>query len=230
MRNKWGRIALAMLLAVTIIGSGCSTNWVQQAQEIVAVLMPAITNLVILVATLQGKEISAEDVAVVQKAGSEVGGDLRLILSLIAAYESADQKAKPGILSQIQNAIQAAQENLQGVTQGLHIKDGATQARVAAIVGVLLAEVQSLAAILPVIEGQAQGQRSGARGQGAEARVQNTGTGGHEAEVPFKRPLSASEFVKSYNAIMTTKTGRAELDQVSSGLQLHSKEVSAGVE
>src|SRR5579864_166346 len=97
MRNKWGRIALALLLAVTIIGSGCSTNWVQQAQEIVAVLMPATTNLVILVATLQGKEISAEDVAVVQKAGSEVGGDLRLILSLIAAYESADQKAKPGI-------------------------------------------------------------------------------------------------------------------------------------
>jgi len=203
MRNRWGRIALALLLGVTMIGSGCSTSWVQQGQEIITVLMPAAANLVILVATLQGKEISAEDLALVQKAGSEVGADLTLVQGLIGAYESADENAKQRILNQIQSAIQAAQENLQGLTLGLHIKDGATQAKVTAIVGILLAEVQSLAAILPVV----QGQGTGARAEGVAVRV--------------KKPLSASEFVKSYNASMTEKTGRAELDRVSGGLQLH---------
>jgi len=203
MRNRLGRIPVALLLVATMMGSGCSTSWTQKAQEIMAVLMPATTNLVLLVATLEGKEISAEDVAVVQKAGTEVGGDLRLIQRLIGAYESADQKAKYGIVNQIQSAIQAAQENLQGLMLGLHIKDGATQAKVTAIVGILLAEVQSLAAILPVVQGQGTGHRA----QGVAVRV--------------KKPLSASEFVKSYNASMTEKTGRAELDRVSGGLQLH---------
>lgn len=157
MRNKWARIVLALLLGVTMIGSGCSTNWVQQGQEIIAVLMPAAANLVILVATLQGKEISAEDLALVQKAGSEVGADLTLVQGLIGAYESADEKAKQRILNQIQSGIQAAQENLQGLMLSLHIKDESTQVKVRAIVGILLAEVQSLAAILPVIQGQGQG-------------------------------------------------------------------------
>ena len=46
MRNEWARIVLALLLGVTMIGSGCSTNWVQQGQEIIAVLMPAAANFV----------------------------------------------------------------------------------------------------------------------------------------------------------------------------------------
>ena len=176
MRNKWSRIALALLLAVNIIGSGCSTNWVQQGQEIIAVLMPATTNLVILVATLQGKEISAEDLALVQKAGSEVGADLTLVQALIGAYESADEKAKQRILNQIQSALQAAQQNLQGLMLGLHIKDESTRVKVTAIVGILLAEVQALAAILPVV----QGQGAEVTGQGAAARR--------------RKPMSAGEF------------------------------------
>ena len=38
-----------------------------------------------------------------------------------------------------------------------------------------------------------------------------------------KKPLSASAFVKSYNATMTAKTGSTEVDRVSDGLQLQGK-------
>ena len=205
MRNKWGRIALALVLGVTMIGSGCSTNWVQQGQEIIAVLMPAAANLVRLVATLEGKEISAEDLALVQKAGSEVGADLTLVQALLGAYESADQNAKQRILNQIESAIQAAQENLQGLMLGLHIKDESTRVKVTAIVGILLAEVQALAEILPVVQGQGAGTR------------------GRAAAMRRKKPMSAGEFSNSYNAIITAKTGRAELDDVSGGLKLRGK-------
>ena len=34
-------------------------------------------------------------------------------------------------------------------------------------------------------------------------------------------PLTASEFVRSYNATLTAKTGNAELDRVTAGLQIH---------
>jgi hypothetical protein len=219
MRNKWGRIALALLLGLTMISSGCSTNWVQQGQEIIAVLMPAAANLVILVVTLQGKEVSAEDLALVQKAGSEVGADLTLVQGLIGAYESADQKAKQRILSQIQSALQAAQENLQGLVVGLHIKDESTRVKVTAIVGILLAEMQGVAAILPVVKGQG----AEVKAQGAEVKAQGAGARGQGAAARRKKPMSAGEFSHSYNAIITAKTGRAELDDVSDGLKLQEK-------
>jgi hypothetical protein len=36
-----------------------------------------------------------------------------------------------------------------------------------------------------------------------------------------KAPLSAREFVASYNKVMTAKTGNAELDRTTAGLQIH---------
>ena len=204
---KVWRIGLALLLAVTVIGTGCSTNWSVQAREIVAVLIPAATNLVKLVAALQGNTVSAEDLAAVQHAGTEVRGDLLLIQELIAGYESADQAAKPGILNQIQSAMGVTRANLQELLSGLHIKDAATQEKITAIVGILSSEVEALAAIVPIV----QGQGSGARAQRpAVARVAGR----------VKSPLSAGEFVKSYNSILTAGSGNVELDGLTAGLRI----------
>lgn len=200
-------VVLAAALCITMIGPGCSANWIAQAREIVAVLIPAASNLVTLVAALQGKSVSAADLSTVQNAGAEVGADLQLVQALIAAYESADGTAKPGILIQIQSGVGSAQQNLQGLMLGLHIKDAATQGKIVAIVGLLQAEVQSLAALVPLVREEGTGdQIQGLALRRAQVRTKN---------------LSADEFVKSYNSVLNTKSGNAELDRVSAGLQIH---------
>ena len=210
-KRNAGRIALAVVLSVTMIWSGCSTNWIAQAEQIVSALIPAAANLVTLVAALQGKSVAAGDLATIQSVGKQAGADLGLIQSLIAAYQVADEASKPGILNQIQSAIQAVQGNLQGLLAGLHIKDAATQTKIAAVVGILLAEVESLEAIVPLVKasemaGVRQAERRGLSPQiTAHPRV----------------PLTAGEFVKSYNSTLTAKTGNAELDRVTAGLQIH---------
>lgn len=209
-RRNLGRVGLAIVLSLTMVGAGCSTDWIGEAEQIVAALIPAAANLVALVATLQGKTVSAADLQMVQDAGTQAGADLQLIRSLIAAYQKADAAAKPGILNQIQSAIGAAQGNLEGLLPALHIKDAATQAKVQAVVGILLAEVQSLAAVVPAIQG------SGARNQGAALPRVSLKMGTHP-----QAPLSAREFVKSFNASLTAKTGNVELDRVTAGLQIH---------
>ena len=209
-RNFW-RVGLTIVLSLTMIGSGCSTDWIGEAEQIVAALIPAAANLVALVAALQGKTVSAADLQMVQNAGTQAGADLQLIQSLIAAYQKADAAAKPGILNQIQSAIGAAEGNLEGLLPALHIKDAATKAKVQAVVGILLAEVQSLAAVVPAVQG------SGARGQGTALPRLSLKTGTH-----LQAPLSAREFVKSFNSSLTAKTGNAELDRMTAGLQIHS--------
>jgi len=204
-RSGLGRIALALVLSFTMIWSGCSTSWVTQAEEIVSALIPAAANIVALVAALEGKGVSAADLQLIQNAGSQAGADLQLIQSLIAAYEKADAATQPGILNRIQSAVQAVQGNLQGLLPALHIKDAATQTKITAVIGILLSEVQSLAAIVPLVNPNASPKA-------VEMAKQ---------QVKKQPPLSASEFVKSYNATLTAKTGNVGLDRAAAGFQIH---------
>lgn len=205
MKNSNGlvRVVLAGVLCATITLTACSTAWIGQAEEVVAALIPAATNIVALVAALQGKSVSAADLQTIQKAGTQAGADLQLIQALIAAYQQAEAAAKPGILNQIQTAIATVQANLQGLLPALHIQDTATQTKITAVVGIVLSEVQSLAAIVPLVSANASPTMM-AKAVGKK-----------------KLPLSAEEFVKSYNATLTAKTGNAELDRAAAGFQIH---------
>jgi hypothetical protein len=199
------RVGVALVLCMTITLAACSTAWIAEAEQVVAVLIPAATNIVTLVAVLQGKSVSAADLKTIQAAGAQAGADLQLIQGLIAAYQTADATAKPGLLNQIQTAIGAVQANLQGLLPALHVQDTATQTKITAVVGIVLAEVQALAAIVPLVNPNAS--------PAMMARA--------AAQTKKQAPLTASEFVKSYNATLTAKTGNADLDRATAGLQIH---------
>jgi hypothetical protein len=199
---------LAVVLCLTIALAGCSTNWIGEAEQVVAAMIPATTNIIALVAALQGKTVSATDLQTIENAGTQAGADLQLIQALITAYQTADATAQPGILNEIQTAIGAVEANLQGLLPALHIKDAATQAKIAAVIGIVLSEVQSLAAIVPLVSGN--GAATPTLAAKSAARVGQP-----------KLPLTASEFVSSYNATLTAKTGNAELDRVTAGLKIH---------
>jgi len=212
-RKRVGQVMLATLLGLSLVMSGCSSNWADEAEQISAALIPAATNLVTLVAALQGQNVSAQDLATIQSAGTEAGADVQLVRSLIAAYQKADAAAQPGILNQIQSALNSAQGNLQGLLPALHIKDAATQAKITAVVGILISEVQSLVAVVPLVQ------------KSATAKISPPGTQGSTGKSSF--PLSAREFVKSYNSVMTAKSGNASLDSAARGLQVHMHSTAA---
>jgi hypothetical protein len=199
---KW---LVVLVVCGTMIWTACSTAWIGEAEQIVAVLIPATANLVALVATLQGKNISAADLQTIQSAGSQAGADLQVMESLIAQYQKADASAQPGLLNQIQVAMSTVQATLNDLLPALHVKDAATQAKITAVVGILLSEVQSVAAIVPLVNPSA----SPAMISQAARQVQK------------QPPLTASEFVVSYNATLTARTGDVELDHATAGLRIH---------
>ena len=204
--RNFAKAALGLVLCGVMVWTGCSTAWIGQAEDIVAALIPAATNIVTLMAALQGKGVSAADLQTIQNAGTQAGADLQLIQSLIAAYQKADATTQPGILNQIESAINAVQANFQGLLPALHIKDTATQAKITAVVGIVLSEVQSLAAIVPLVKAGAENPQIS----------QSTRDMGH-----LRAPLSASEFVASFNSTLTAKTGNTDLDKATAGLKIH---------
>jgi hypothetical protein len=211
MRNaKIGKLLVTMVLCGTMIWTACTTAWIGEAEQIVAALLPAVANLIALVAALQGKSVSAADLQTIESTGAQAEADLQLMQSLIGQYQKADASAQPGLLNQIQAAMSAVQSSLNGLLPALHIEDAATQAKITAVVGILLSEVQSIAAIVPVVNPNAS-SRPEAAGMMAVAAKQT----------PRKPPLTASEFVVSYNAMMTAKTGDGGLDRATAGLKIH---------
>jgi hypothetical protein len=206
MKNRMARRAIVLVLLATMMGTACSTTWMGEAEQIVAALIPATANLMTLLATLQGRDISAADLQAVQSAGTQAGADLQLMESLIAQYQKADAAAQPGLIEQIQVAMSAVQTDLSGLLPVLHVKDAATQAKITAVVGILLSEVQSMAAIVPLVNA------------GASPAMMTMA----KRQAMKQAPMTASEFVSSYDAVMTAKTGNAELDRAASGLRIHS--------
>lgn len=198
------RMCVSILLCGTLMWTACSTTWIGEAEQIVGVLIPAAANVMTLIATLRGS-VPAADLQTAQSVESQVNSDLQLLQELIGQYERAGSATQPALLSRIKAALSAVQSNLSGLAPALHIKDAATQEKVSALVGIVLSEVQSMSAILPTVNGM-------------------------ESAVTLKKrtlclvgrtPLSASDFVNSYNAAMLRKTGDAGLDRATSRLRIH---------
>ena len=202
---KFAKALLTLTLGTTLVLTACSTAWIGEAEQIVAALVPAAANIVALVTALQGKSVSANDLETIQNAGAQASADLQLLQSLIAAYQKADAAEQPGILNQIQAAINAAQSTMGGLLPALHIKDAATEAKITAVVGIVLSEIQSLAAIVPLVNASAT--------QATMAMAAK--------QVKEQPPMTASEFVASYNATLTAKTGNADLDHATAGMEIH---------
>lgn len=207
MRQRRGvrNVLVAMILGGTLIWTACSTGWISEAEQIATVLIPATANLVTLVATLQGGNVTASDLQTIRSAGTQAGADLELVQSLISQYQKADASALPGLLNQIQAAMSAVRLTLNSLQPALHINDVATQAKITAVVGLLLSEVESMAAIVPLVN------------PSASPATMTMAT----RQLKKQPPLTASEFVSSYNATMTARTGNTELDHAASGLRIH---------
>lgn len=204
--NKARKAAWLMtaILCATLMETSCSTAWVAEAEQIVAALIPATANLAALVATLRGSDLSAGDLQTIQNTSSQVQTDLQLMQSLIAEYQKADAAAQPGLLSQIQTATSTVQSSLNVLLPALHLKSAASQSKVTEVVALLLSEVQSMVAVVPALKLLSP----------ARERLS-------ESPQTKRPPLTANQFVTSYNATMTAKTGNAELDLATSGLRIH---------
>jgi hypothetical protein len=211
----------AMMVAVLtgmLMWMACTTAWISEAEQIVAALIPAVGNLVTLAASLPSDNVSPADLETIQNAGAQALADLQLMQSLIQQYPKADAAAQPGLLSQTQVAMSSAQSILNGLLPALHIKDAATEAKITAVVGILLSQVQSAAAIVPLVEA------------GASAKMMTLSA----RQANKQPPRNAREFIGSYNATMTAKTGSFELDHATAKLRIHeqgrlARWVSAGL-
>ena len=187
--------ALSVLLAVTMAFTACTSSWVAQAQAIVAILGPAVGVILNLIAAFGGKTVPLQDVAFVQTWTQQLQTDFGIIGQLLDKYNAAEATAKPGILTEIDTALQTAQGQLNQLLPALHITDVATVAKVTSLIGAVISSVESLMQLVAIAQGKAAGKRA--------VKAQN-----------------AKSFKAEFNARLVAASGNAALDAVAASLVL----------
>ena len=114
------RIALAFVLSISLIATGCSAQWISVALADLPVLTQMALNIAALVSTLQsGKQLTASEALAIQNISGEASKDLTLLQALYNAY-----KASPSAdgLQKIESIIQETTRNCRAAASGAHLR------------------------------------------------------------------------------------------------------------
>ena len=145
--NSKSNALLALVLAIAVATTGCSSQWINIALQDLPVLTQMSLNIATLVSTLaSGKQASAADLAVIQNISAQASRDLNFLQTLYSEY-----KANPSstTLAKIQNVISDLNQNLPSLLQSAHISNALLSARVTAAVNLILTTVNGFASLMP---------------------------------------------------------------------------------
>jgi hypothetical protein len=186
--NSRLKALLAVVLAATIVTTGCSGQWINLALQDLPVLTQMALNIATLASTLaSGQQASSGDVAVIQNISAQASRDLSLLQSLYSEY-----KVNPTAttLAKIQNVISDVDQSLPGLLQSAHISNPTLSARITAAVNLILTTINSFAALIP----------------------QTTSPTAQHAPVLALAPPNAKGLKKVWNQQVCAPTGNAAMD------------------
>jgi hypothetical protein len=147
---------LFALLNLLLFATACTTAWTTEASNIIILLGPAITSALAILAAF-GLGIPPTALTAIQAWSTAAQADLLTVKGLIDQYNAAAAGAKPGILVEIQTLIGVINTNLAALLPELHVTDAGTQVKIVAVFDAVAAELTSLLALLPVVQGKVTG-------------------------------------------------------------------------
>jgi hypothetical protein len=188
---------LLFLVSSLIMITGCTTDWVTQAVNIINVVVPAIGQILGLIMAFGGTFVTQAEVDMVNKITTEATKDLQTVVKpLLDQYNAATAAAKPGIIAKLQAAIQVIITNIASILPALHITNAALQAKIEMAIGFLLATLQSLLSVLPIVSTVKTAEEFGAA---MEAQG-------------ITPPLTSKQIKDHFNHLMKSRTGDPEVD------------------
>ena len=141
------KVALAALLTISLLATGCSPQWISIALADLPVLLQMALNIGTTVTTLEsGQQLSAAEAAAIQNISNETTKDLNLLQSLYNDYQTT---ANAATVQKIQSVIADINTNLPALLQSVHIRDAALSARITAAVNLIVTTVNSFASLIP---------------------------------------------------------------------------------
>jgi hypothetical protein len=132
-KQKFLSLGLVMCMSVGLVG--CS---VSQFDTYLNAIVPAVVDILDIVAAFQGKVLPTNQDALPAK----ISADVAAVENIEATYQSAAASAKPGLLGEVNAAFTTLNSDLSSVEQLAQISDPKTQAQVQVLIGLVESGVQ----------------------------------------------------------------------------------------
>ena len=195
---------VAGLVCETLVWTACSTTWIWRGIGDCGGSDSRDGELATLMATLEGKIVRAPT--------CRLSRALENRWELICSSSLADHTVSKGrcfgaawTAEPDPGRHERSADDTEASVAGAAHQGCDYPAKTAAVVRLLLSEVESMAAIVPLVN----------------SSVSPAMTKMAARQAKREPPLTAGEFVSSYNATMTAKTGNADLDRAAAGLRIH---------
>jgi hypothetical protein len=192
--NSRPKTLLVALLAISLLATGCTAQWISVALADLPVLLQMALNIGSLVTTLQsGQQLSASEAQAIQNISAEASKDLNVLQTLYNQYQA---NPTASALQKIHSTVADISQNLPALLQAAHIGDPVLAARMSSAVNLILATVTSFAALIPQASGMPTGRKAAAAPIGKK-----------KTTIP-----QAQDLKKQWNQTVCGTTGKASLD------------------
>jgi hypothetical protein len=156
MRTSTRFSLVILLLFLCLFSTACTTAWTSEAESIISLLVPAIeAALGILGAFGLAAGLSSTVMDDVRKWAAQATSDLQTVIKpLIDSYNTAVASAQPGILNEIEAALNVILDNYSKILPAIHVTNPKTQDEIEAVVQAIANEITALIALVPVFQGK----------------------------------------------------------------------------
>jgi hypothetical protein len=180
------KFAVLSLLCFVFVLAGCGlATWIATANQIVPIAGSMAAGVLALIAALSGKTLDPNEVTTLTTVVGAIQKALNDISAMVTEYQATPSTT---LLGDIEAATKAVIDNINQFLQDTGITDTATQAKVSAILNLVLNEVTSFASLLPIL----------------------SATAGEKLTLVV--PMPSKDFKKAYNELLTTPTGNTAVD------------------
>lgn len=193
MKLRRTHLLLLCLCLCVVCLTGCTSTWITAVGAALPTLSALVTAIATFIAALAGKTVAQNVSDAIAKITADVQAQITNVQAIIAAYKATPNPTLLGEISAVLNAILA---NLASILTGFSIVDSSTVARLAQLVGLGVAAVQAILALVPLL---VPGPGVGGIPELSEAQKKTLG-------------LHQSAFKATYNTIRTAPSGSVEVD------------------
>lgn len=140
-------VVYSMMLIATFC-VGCTASWIGVVTGLLPAIEAAVSAIVAFVENLQGKTVPPSVTAAIQKITADIQTELQNVSTLITQVQSGGST----VIAQIGAALNGVLSNLGSILSGLSITDSSTIQKITELVGLAVAAVQAVLAIVPLAQ------------------------------------------------------------------------------
>lgn len=182
-RISWAVAVLSWV--VFLVGCAGTAAWLSDAGQIIPLATSMIASILTLIAGLQGKSVSQNDLNIVTDFSQRVENGLKDVDDLVDEYKS---NATDTVQGEILAAAKAVDDNIQKFLADTKIVDTALAAKVTAIATLVDSQIQAWIQVIPSLTAKA-GEK-----------------------VSFTVPYSSKEFKQAFDAVLNAPSGSPDVD------------------